>query len=114
MFFPPTAHCDGIYQTPDRSERSLMTLQLYLNDASTTPLGDLPLAGGATTFLSYFGATSNRESEVPARLDVMPKIGRVLLFQHRDLLHAGDEVVRGTKITLRTDLMYKLGRGDET
>jgi hypothetical protein len=148
-FLPLTAHCDGIYETPDRSECSLMTLHLYLNDSSTTPRGDVPLAGGATTFLSYAGAPFKRKreepalldvipkigrvllggatnllsyagatfdgkTEEPARLDVMPKIGRVLLFQHRDLLHAGDEVVRGTKFTLRTDLMYKLVRGDET
>jgi hypothetical protein len=45
--------------------------------------------------------------EEPPRLDLMPKIGTVLLFQHRDPFHAGNEVVRGTKFTLRIDLMNK-------
>lgn len=40
--------------------------------------------------------------------DVYPKAGRILLFQHRDLLHSGDDVLRGVKYTMRTDLMYKL------
>jgi len=42
---------------------------------------------------------------------VMPKCGRVLLFQHRNLLHSGDDVVSGTKLTVRTDLMYALEAG---
>jgi len=42
------------------------------------------------------------------RIDVVPKVGRVLLFQHRNLLHSGDDVISGTKLTLRTDVMYAL------
>lgn len=42
------------------------------------------------------------------RMDVTPKAGRVLLFQHRLLIHSGDDVVNGTKYTLRTDIMYKV------
>jgi hypothetical protein len=42
------------------------------------------------------------------RLDVHPKAGRVLLFQHKGLLHSGDYVTAGTKYTMRTDLMYEL------
>jgi hypothetical protein len=42
------------------------------------------------------------------RLDVDPKIGRVLIFQHRRLLHSGDDVVDGIKLTMRSDIMYKL------
>lgn len=41
-------------------------------------------------------------------LDVLPKVGRVLLFQHRSLIHSGDDVRGGVKFTLRTDLMYKV------
>jgi hypothetical protein len=26
--------------------------------------------------------------------------------RHRDLLHSGDDVVSGTKLTMRTDLMF--------
>jgi hypothetical protein len=39
--------------------------------------------------------------------DVRPKSGRVLLFQHRNLLHAGEEVRAGIKMTMRTDLMFR-------
>ena len=39
-------------------------------------------------------------------LDVDPKVGRVLIFQQRDLLHSGADVTNGVKLTLRTDLMY--------
>ena len=49
----------------------------------------------------------DERGEVEKRLDVVPKMGRVLLFQQRDLLHSGDDVMAGTKLTMRTDLMYK-------
>lgn len=63
------------------------------------------LVGGATTFLS---GDSDR------RVDVDPKAGRVLIFQHRRLFHCGDDVVKGTKYTMRTDIMYELIRRKET
>lgn len=91
------AHCDGTYETIDRTERSYFTLHLYLNDAEGKN-GQEPLEGGATTFHSR-GMTE--------RLDVIPKCGRVLIFQHRALVHSGDDVVRGTKLTMRTDIMYE-------
>jgi hypothetical protein len=40
------------------------------------------------------------------RIDVVPKTGRVLMFQHRDILHSGDDVESGVKLTMRTDIMY--------
>ena len=46
-------------------------------------------------------------------LDVDPKIGRVLIFQHKGLLHSGADVTNGIKMTLRTDLMYKKVSGME-
>jgi hypothetical protein len=70
---------------------------LYLNDPETGKDGQEPLQGGATTFYSW---------SMQERIDVTPKCGRVLMFQHRDLLHSGDEVVRGLKLTMRTDLMF--------
>ncbi|KAJ4366335.1 hypothetical protein N0V83_007971 [Neocucurbitaria cava] len=92
------AHCDGTYETPDRTERSYFTLHLYLNNADGKE-GQEPLVGGATTFFSW---------SMQDRIDVVPKGGRVLLFQHRGLLHSGDDVVSGMKLTMRTDLMYAL------
>jgi hypothetical protein len=86
-----------MYETPDQRERTYLTLHLYLND-SEIQTGQEPLKGGATTFWSY---------DMDRRLDVQPKMGSVLIFQQRLLLHSGDEVVRGTKLTMRTELMYE-------
>ena len=77
---------------------SFFTLHIYLNESD--PNGpDGELKEGATAFHSLDMSKDYR---------VKPKIGRVLLFQHRRLLHSGEEVLAGKKITLRTDLMYKL------
>ncbi|KAI9719445.1 MAG: hypothetical protein M1812_003516 [Candelaria pacifica] len=95
QYFAP--HGDGMYMTPDEKERSHFTLHLYLNDASSEPEGK-PLEGGATRFWSI---------GMGEFLDVEPKVGRVLVFQQRDLLHSGEEVTSGMKLTLRTDMMYE-------
>ncbi|KAF1966634.1 hypothetical protein BU23DRAFT_560050 [Bimuria novae-zelandiae CBS 107.79] len=92
------AHNDGAYETPDGKERSYFTLHLYLNDATGQ------LKGGATTFYDY---NMNR------KIDVVPKSGRVLIFQHRSLLHSGDDVVKGIKYTMRTDIMYTKERKED-
>ncbi|KAG8831116.1 hypothetical protein FRC17_003644 [Serendipita sp. 399] len=109
-------HCDGSYATG--SEKSFVTLHLYLNDSvqaltpppvtSTTAHFPVPvpdpdvekpeLEGGATPFYS---------PDMTRRIDVDPKTGRVLLFQHSHLLHSGDYVTSGIKYTMRTDLMYE-------
>jgi hypothetical protein len=60
------------------------------------------LVGGATSFLS---------GDSKRRVDVDPKAGRVLIFQHRRLFHCGDDVVKGTKYTVRTDIVYELIKG---
>lgn len=113
-YFRP--HCDGTYETPDGKERSYFTLHLYLNDAVPTSSAQLAtltpeqqekaaestLVGGATTFHSY---------SMQKRYDVLPQTGRILLFQHRDLIHSGDDVLQGVKYTMRTDLMYCLESG---
>jgi hypothetical protein len=98
------AHGDGCYETPDRKERSYFTLHLYLNDP-VGKNGQENLEGGATTFWGF---------DMIRRLDVVPKAGRVLLFQQRGLIHSGDEVTKGTKLTMRTDIMFKKeGPGEE-
>lgn len=85
------AHCDGPYSTPDGLQMTQYTVHLYLNDSAqvlgisdTDPrlveISDKPaelLQGGATSFLSQEGER---------RIDVDPKAGRVLIFQHRGLL----------------------------
>lgn len=85
-------HMDGSYETDDGTERSYFTLHLYLNDAKGQ------LKGGATTFHSLYDSTR--------RVNVVPKSGRVLLFQHRGLMHSGEDVEGGVKYTMRTDIMY--------
>lgn len=83
-----------MYITPSGEERSFYTLHLYLNERDE----DNDLLGGATTFHAY---------DVERDFNVYPRTGRVLLFQHRDLWHSGQEVERGVKYTLRTDVMFK-------
>jgi hypothetical protein len=34
-------------------------------------------------------------------------MGRVLIFQHKGLIHSGEPVTAGTKYTMRTDIMYE-------
>lgn len=89
-------HCDAQFIAPS-SERSFFTLHLYLNDSSSTTT-EGGLEGGATTFHSY---------NMKEHFDVEPKNGRVLIFQQRGLLHTGEEVSSGVKLTMRTDIMYQ-------
>ena len=84
-YFAP--HQDGKYVRPDGSEESFITIQLYLNEG---------FEGGNTTFMSL----CNGEN-----VGVVPKIGRVLVFQH-DIRHEGSLLVQGTKYAMRIDIMY--------
>lgn len=98
-------HGDGNYVTPDGSEISFLTVHFYLNGSAPQDAADeknledveKPLKGGATRF---FGHKLNE-------YDVSPETGACLVFQHRGLLHSGEEVDQGTKYTIRTDLMYR-------
>jgi hypothetical protein len=38
---------------------------------------------------------------------VNPKAGSVLIFQHKGLFHEGSKVTKGTKYTMRTDILYE-------
>jgi hypothetical protein len=84
-----------MYETPDQKERTYYTLHLYLNENTDVE----PLVGGATTFHSV------RDDKT--KVDVQPKMGSILIFQQRWLYHSGAEVVHGTKLTMRTELMYE-------
>ena len=77
---------DGVYLRDDKSEVSKITVQLYLNQS---------FEGGETTFL---GGANEKEA-------VIPKIGSVLVFEHR-LLHEGSILLSGIKYAIRTDVMY--------
>ncbi|KAJ5683124.1 hypothetical protein N7462_006289 [Penicillium macrosclerotiorum] len=124
-YFRP--HWDGCYVTPDGREQSLFTMHLYLNGDGEQDAEELgaameraeklndenemkkiddkekeeeTLLGGATSFADTFHATET--------VRVFPKTGSVLVFQQRNLLHGGDDVFRGVKFTVRSDLMYML------
>ena len=75
------------------------TVHIYLNDSKAEGGEEAELVGGATSFLS---------SDKKRKLDVDPKAGRVLIFQHKRLYHSGDEVITGTKYTVRTAILYQL------
>ncbi|KAF8654251.1 hypothetical protein AX14_008271, partial [Amanita brunnescens Koide BX004] len=73
-------HCDGQVALPD-GRQGRVTVQIYLG-------GDA--AGGATRLWSR---------DMRRWLDVEPKAGRALVFQQRDVLHSGERVVSGVKLT---------------
>lgn len=83
QWFKP--HYDGAFIRSD-VERSLYTFMVYLNDG---------FEGGATALLDL-------------DVDIEPKPGRALLFQHF-ILHEGCEVQRGVKYAVRSDIMYRRG-----
>jgi predicted 2-oxoglutarate/Fe(II)-dependent dioxygenase YbiX len=85
-YFAP--HFDGEYRRSSNGDRSMITLQLYLNGG---------FEGGATTFLRDYGS---EDGAVP----IVPAAGKVLLFEHR-ILHEGSLLKSGRKYALRTDVM---------
>ena len=101
-----TAHCDGTYREEgtDKVVKTIFTIHLYLNDSKAEAGDEAELVGGATSFLSL---------DETKRVDVECKAGRVLIFQHQRLYHSGDDVLAGTKYTMRTDIMYELVNMDD-
>jgi prolyl 4-hydroxylase len=87
-------HVDGAYERPDGSQRTHITVQLYLNS---------DFEGGTTTF---FDPLHYKEFCAPC-LDVVPKTGCVLLFEH-ELLHSGAALIRGRKYSMHTDVLYNV------
>ncbi|EWC48786.1 hypothetical protein DRE_00091 [Drechslerella stenobrocha 248] len=105
-------HCDGAYTTPDRRESSLFTFHLYLADNT----GPVPLEGGSTRFWDRAAHTQpdlplamlkKRGLTPPEFYDVAPVPGSVLVFQHAFLVHSGEPITAGVKLTIRTDFMYE-------
>ena len=84
-------HRDGPY-VPDDSRRSLLTLQIYLDDAAG-------MTGGHTRFY-----TDHAGTEVVAA--IAPRAGDAIAFDHR-VWHDGEAVTAGEKHVVRTDVMYR-------
>lgn len=76
-------HLDGAFRRSP-VEESQLTFMVYLDEGCD---------GGDTEFLDL-------------GFRVTPRRGLALLFQHR-LMHAGNEVHRGVKHVLRSDVMYR-------
>ncbi len=90
-------HFDGVYHTPDKVEASYFTMQIYLSGSEEG------LKGGTTRFFSTRRDRDGRRMH----MDVEPVAGRVIIFQGGLLLHSGEAVKQGIKITIKTELMYK-------
>ncbi|KAJ7695366.1 hypothetical protein B0H17DRAFT_1008429 [Mycena rosella] len=94
-------HVDGYYQDDETKQRTFYTIQFYLpSDASGSMESYVPAQGGSTRFLST-------KSTLEAYADVEAVPGRVLVFQHAELLHTGEEVTDGVKCTVRSDILYE-------
>jgi hypothetical protein len=87
-YFKP--HYDGSYTTPDGKHRTLITVQIYLNEG---------FIGGETTFLDTDAGKDCR---------VIPTTGGILLFEHH-LLHEGSTLLdaKKRKYTIRCDVLYE-------
>ncbi|KAJ7096596.1 hypothetical protein B0H15DRAFT_774039 [Mycena belliarum] len=92
------AHCDGEYTDKKTGQQTFFTVQLYLpSDSSGSPESFVPAGGGSTRFYDNTGAYADVEA-IP---------GRVLVFQHAELEHTGEEVTEGVKCTMRSDILYE-------
>ncbi|KAJ7752445.1 hypothetical protein DFH07DRAFT_744938, partial [Mycena maculata] len=88
------AHIDGCYE----NECTFYTVQMYLpSDSSGTSQSFVPPVGGTTRFWG----------DMEEYADVEPLPGRVLVFQHDELLHTGEEVTGGVKCAVRSDILYE-------
>ena len=80
-------HMDGCYEHPDGAQISRYTLMIYLNEG---------FEGGSTVFHNTLDT-----------VDFVPQTGSVLMFAHH-LLHEGQELRKGTKYAIRTDVMFRI------
>jgi predicted 2-oxoglutarate/Fe(II)-dependent dioxygenase YbiX len=93
-------HQDGIHHRgPDC--RSHLTVLLYLTGSAE---GD----GGDTVFYEQGPGAAGGTRELGR---VRPRAGSLLLFDHA-IWHAGEEVARGTKHVLRSDILYRAAAVD--
>ncbi|KAJ5929650.1 Prolyl 4-hydroxylase alpha subunit [Penicillium verhagenii] len=76
----------------------------YESTAADSLKGQEKLLGGATSFTDDY-----RMRDV---VRVFPKTGSLLIFQQRNLMHCGDDVFRGVKYTVRSDVMYTSKSGE--
>ncbi|KAJ6529166.1 hypothetical protein DFH09DRAFT_1045312 [Mycena vulgaris] len=91
-------HIDSEYEDYKTGQRTFYTVQLYLpSDSSGSPESFLPPGGGSTRFWD--------QKENYADVEALP--GRMLVFQHDELGHTGEEVTEGVKCAVRSDILYE-------
>jgi hypothetical protein len=90
-------HTDGHFARND--ERSQFTFMVYLNGECE---------GGETVLHIIDDGLTLPDG---AEIRVKPEPGKALVFFHY-LLHEGAKVTAGRKYVLRTDVMYRTGRGE--
>jgi predicted 2-oxoglutarate/Fe(II)-dependent dioxygenase YbiX len=88
-------HQDGVHHRGVDC-RSMLTFMVYLTD------GD-DFDGGDTLFYAAGPRGGEGESNFVAR--IRPRAGSLILFNH-GIWHAGEEVTRGVKYVLRSDLLF--------
>ena len=89
-------HQDGVHHR-GAGCRSMLTFMIYLTD------GD-DFEGGDTLFFASGPQAGESASNLVAR--IRPRAGSLILFDH-DIWHAGEEVTRGVKYVLRSDLLFR-------
>ncbi|MFC4764732.1 2OG-Fe(II) oxygenase [Dyella koreensis] len=89
-------HQDGVHHR-DSDCRSMLTFMVYLTD------GD-DFEGGDTLFYAAGPQAGEGKSNLVAR--VRPHAGSLIVFDH-SIWHAGEEVTRGVKHVLRSDLLFR-------
>lgn len=85
---------------PDEEELKNVIAQKEQASREAANGGAETLLGGATSFMDGYNVKD------PVR--VFPKTGSILIFQQRNLMHSGDDVFRGVKYTVRSDVMYSM------
>jgi hypothetical protein len=96
------AHFDATTVVPGkiRKRQSLITVLVYLNNGD----GD-DFEGGETHYFQQPAPGANVDHG--SAVKVVPKIGRVVLFEH-DLFHSGAPLDWGTKYIMRTDVLFDI------
>ncbi|KAF7300541.1 P4Hc domain-containing protein [Mycena chlorophos] len=92
-------HIDGCYYDEQTEQQTFYTVQVYLPSDTTGSDESFKSAGGGST--RFWGQGVDDYADVEA----LP--GRVLVFQHEDLLHTGQEVTSGVKCAMRSDILYE-------
>jgi len=97
-------HCDGLYSTPDESLEGGSTRIFSHKDDWPESDDSWPDSDDA---LSDSDVNAGNILIGPC-VDIPARLGRVLIFEQEDLLHSGEPVQKGIKISMRTDFMYEV------